>query len=1078
MRMGALFDRRIRVVSEHRQHGAAAVLFVFVCFGARAQVRGDEVPVVRPSVVTVRAQVAEGRDISFQRLPSTAGLSQTRVSQIAQDDDGFLWFGTQSGLNRYDGYKCKVFKHDPRQPGSLGGVFLYSLFKDHSGTLWVGSDQYLDRFDPVTETFHRIQLSAADGKKSVNFGVISQDRGGMLWLPTSDGLYGLNPASSQSVHYRHDPNDPASLNQGELQNIEEDRSGILWVGMRGGFDLFDRQSGKVIQRIQFDDTGLAVWLHEDRFRVLWVMDGNGNLGMLDRQNNRLTRFSFDPAGDTATRSGNEVLKMMEDRDGTMWFGTANRGLLKYDREDGRFVNYTTHPGDSESLPDSRVITLFQDREGNIWAGLHQTAPVFFSPKPPPFQKFTYQPGNPNSLGSSLVSVIHEDQEGVLWIGADRLVKRIDRKTGQYSTFPDIKGHEVLGIVEQGPDVMWMGTGGLGLKRYDRKTGRIKTYLNSGKPTDLCSDFVEKLMMDRKGRLWEAAWGGLCYLDQATEGFTRFEALSANRTYHAIAEDRDGMVWVGSNLGLQRIDPATGNATAFRHNDDPGSVSDNRINSIYQAQDGTLWIGTQNGLDRFDPRANRFVHFNEKDGLAGNVVACVLEDNTHRLWMSTNAGISSFHPNDQRFGNYSVADGLPGADLTGWAACFKSASGEMFFGGFSGAAAFYPDRITDTSYVPPVVLTGFRLFGSPVGIEKGSPLKQSITRSQSISLSHSQNIFSIEFSALSYVNPTANRYRYRLEGLHQQWEEASSEQRQATYTTLPPGDYTFRVQGATSRGAWSEPGAVLHIRIVPAFYQNIWLQGLGILAVAGLLWLWYRLRLRQMAARVNLVYNERQAERTRIARDLHDTLLQSFQGLVLRLQVVDEWLPEGKAKEELEQTLERADQAIAEGRSAVHDLRWSTTIANDLAQAVEALGSELATEESAAFRVVVEGPSRELDPILRDEIYRIAREAVRNAFHHAQARQIEVEITYGERLLKLRIRDDGRGMDPGIVKEGRGGHYGLPGIRERAKEIGGHLGVWSAPGAGTEIELSIPGTIAYGAAAAGKRWRLFRKDSSN
>ena len=393
--------------------------------------------------------------------------------------------------------------------------------------------------------------------------------------------------------------------------------------------------------------------------------------------------------------------MMEDRDGTMWFGTANRGLLKYDREHASFISYTTHPGDDESLPDSRVIVLFQDHEGNIWAGLHQTAPVFFNPKPPSFQKFTYQPGNPNSLGSALVSVIHEDSKGTLWIGADRLIKRIHRKTGQYSTLPGITGHEVLSIVEQGPDILWMGTGGLGLKRYNQKTGQIKTYLNTGKPTDLCSSFVEKMIMDRKGRLWAAAWGGLCYLDPASERFTSFTALSANRTYHAITEDRDGMIWAGSGLGLQRLDPATNSVTAFLHSEDPGSVSDNRINSIYQAQDGALWIGTQNGLDRFDPRANRFVHYTEKEGLPGNVVACVLEDSRHRLWMSTNAGISSFDTNRRKFNNYTVADGLPGPDLTGWGACSKSPTGEMFFGGFSGAVAFHPDRIEETSYTPPV-----------------------------------------------------------------------------------------------------------------------------------------------------------------------------------------------------------------------------------------------------------------------------------------------------------------------------------------------------------------------------------------
>ncbi|HKD05767.1 MAG TPA: two-component regulator propeller domain-containing protein [Bryobacteraceae bacterium] len=824
-------------------------LFCTLPFVSATMVFGaDEVQIIRPRVVSVPARLTEGRGIAFHRLPSTAELSQTRVAQISQDADGFLWFGTQSGLNRYDGYKFKVFKHDPRQPQSLSGVFLYGLFRDASGGIWAGSDQYLDRFDPATETFHRVPISDR-GAKAVLFSNIGQDHTGALWLPTSDGLYGLNPSNNRVVHYRHNPSDPASLHQDEVQTVQEDSFGAFWVGMAGGFDIFDRQSGRVRQRIDLGNTGYSVWFHEDRFQRFWVRDGNGSLGVLDRRNNVLTRYAFDRAvGSPESRV--EIQGMLEDRDGTMWFATPNRGILKYDREHDTFVSYTSQASDPESLPENRVITLFEDQEGNIWVGLHQSAPVFFSPRPPSFEKFTYQAGNPNSLGSALVSVIHEDSDRYLWIGADRLIKRVNRNTGQYSTFDQITGHEVLSIVDQGPDVMWMGTGGLGLKRYDRRTGQIKTWLASGKPSELCSNFVEKLLMDRKNRLWEAAWGGLCYLDPVTGRFTSFPDLSAYRTYHAIAEDRDGMIWVGSGVGLQRVDPSTGRATQYVHSDDPSSVSDNRINSIYQAQDGTLWIGTQNGLDRFDPKTQRFAHVSDQNGLAGNVVSCILEDDHRRLWLSTNAGISSYNPSDQTVNNYSAADGLPGPDLTGWGACFKSQSGEMFFGGFSGAAAFYPDRLTESLHTPPIALTGFQLFGSPVEPGKGSPLRQSIGRSTTLDLSSAQNIFSIEFSALSYRDPPSNRYRHKLEPLEPQWVETGADQHRASYTTLPPGDYTFRAQGATNRGSWSEPGVLLHIRVLPPWWATWWFRTAAAVGLAGLLLALYLLRTRQLSARMH------------------------------------------------------------------------------------------------------------------------------------------------------------------------------------------------------------------------------------
>jgi signal transduction histidine kinase len=392
---------------------------------------------------------------------------------------------------------------------------------------------------------------------------------------------------------------------------------------------------------------------------------------------------------------------------------------------------------------------------------------------------------------------------------------------------------------------------------------------------------------------------------------------------------------------------------------------------------------------------------------------------------------------------------------------RSVDGKLWFVTGSGVS------VIDPRHLP------FNKLAPPVHIEQITADRKTFEASSNLRLPPLVRDLEIDYTALSVVAPEKNRFRVKLEGRDPGWKDVGNE-RKAFYNDLPPRNYRFRVMASNNSGVWNEAGAAFDFSIAPAYYQTRWFQVSCAAAFLGLLWGLYRLRLQQIAQGFNARMEERVGERTRIARELHDTLLQSFQGLMLRLQVVEDLLPEGRAKEELEQSLERADQAIAEGREAVHDLRSSATTTNDLAQAVRALGNELSGEEGAAFRLLVEGPVRELHPIVRDEIYRIAREAIRNAFSHARAHQIEAEITYGERLLRVRIRDDGQGITPAIVEEGRPGHYGLPGMRERAGQIGAKLSIWSGVRSGTEIELSIAGSIAYGGSQGRSRLRLFRK----
>ena len=1032
---------------------------------------------VRPQ--TVDLPIIDGGDFRFTRISTADGLSQTKVDRIVQDDQGFMWFGTQYGLNRYDGYNFKVFAHDPGDPNSLSGVYIRTLFKDRDGTLWVGCNQFINKFDPKTETFTRYPVPFVNH--------ISQDSAGMLWLATSTGLYALDPATGRIRRYSHDPNDPSSISSNVIVSSGEDKAGRFWVANTGGLDEFDRRTGQVIRHNALAEHPGMFFFYEDRFSTFWTFNVSGNpLAVFDRNTNTLTYYSLHKEKLPSTAFA--IRAAAEDHNGTLWLATDGAGLLKFDREHQRFIRYHNDPADPESVPEDSVISLFADREGSIWAGVGRMGLTRFDSRPLPFKRVTNNPSDPNSRSEPFVGAIYEDSLRILWIGTPEALMRIDRRTGHYTSYRTSgpkANSDVITIREDHSGNLWVGTYGHGLLRFDPRTGQFKTYRHDpANPHSLSNDIVSRLLVDRNGTLWAGTQDALDRFDAATERFTTYKLeTQEDLDYVELVEDRDGSLWLGTDVaGLRHFDPATGHVTIFQHDlDRTGTLSDDRVNSVHFDAAGTMWLGTQNGLDKFDSKTSSFTIYRRRDGLPGNAVGCILGDDHGNLWMSTNNGVTRFNPQSKTFKNYSMTDGLPGPDLTGWGACFKSPSGEMFFGGFSGATAFFPDTVTSASYIPPIVLTDLRLPGNSA--ERGShfSLQRSVSYTRDLVLSHKENVFSLGFAALSYSNPATNRYRYKLEDLERDWNEVGSDRRQATYTTLPAGKYTFRVQGATSGGAWSEPGVAVRIEILPPWWETWWFRSICCILVLVSLWLAYYRHLRRIAWQFNVRLDERLNERTRIARELHDTLLQSFHGSLFRFQAARNMLPRRpeEAMQALDGAISRAEEAIAEGRGAIQDLRPDPSAHSDLEHLLSAMGQELessqhANNNSPSFSLTVEGKREVLSPMLQDEVYRISRELLRNAFQHAQARRIEAEIRYDFSQLRLRIRDDGKGIDPKILQEGnRAGHWGLPGIRERAKRIGARLDFWSEVGAGTEIELSVPFPTADARSIGSIGFRLFR-----
>jgi len=477
------------------------------------------------------------------------------------------------------------------------------------------------------------------------------------------------------------------------------------------------------------------------------------------------------------------------------------------------------------------------------------------------------------------------------------------------------------------------------------------------------------------------------------------------------------------------------------------------------------------LQLFDGR--RFRDVKPAGGGSFGSVSGVLEISAGELWLNAYSGIVRIPQaavakikrgaSSTEYSLFDTYDGLPGAtqQLQPYPTLIQATDGKLWFATSAGPVWIDTGDLPRNELPPPVAVRSITANGKRYASFTNLRLPK-LTRD-----------LEIAYTALSLTIPERVRFRYKLEGSDKDWRDGGTH-RQGTYTNLGPGPYRFRVMASNNDGVWNEAGAAVTFRIDAAFYQTIWFQAVCCAAGLALLWLLYRFRLQQATAQMHSRLEGRIAERVRVARELHDTLLQGFQGLMLRLQVVDEMLPPGKAKQELEETLESGDQTIVEARNAVHDLRSATANMNDLLGALLALGKELATGHSANFRLVIEGPRRELHPIIRDEIYRIAREALRNAFAHSGAGHIETEITFGERLFRLRIRDDGAGIPREVLGEGRSGHFGLAGMRERAKQIGSQLTMSSGPEAGTEIELSLKGSIAYDKTAWTPGWRLFRR----
>ncbi len=821
---------------------------------------------------------ADRASVRFEELSLEEGLSQTIVECITQDQRGFMWFGTEDGLNRYDGYTFTVLRHDPENPNSLVYNHILSLLVDRAGYIWIGTfDSGLDRFDPYSENFTHYRYDAGNPQSLSNDHVISifEDSSGYLWVGTMLGLNRLNRETGSFTRYIYDPDDLHSISHNTVRVIYEDHSGTLWIGTEGGgLNRYDRENDRFIRYVTDPDNPSSIShnsiraIHEDISGVLWIGTVGGGLNALDKDRRSFTRYLHDP-DDPKSLSHDQVYAIHEDRTGTLWIGTNGGGLNRFDRRNQTFTHYINDPSDPSSISYNEIYDIFEDQSGVIWLGTYGGGINKFDSKRKKFELYRPRPGDPNSLSQPIVWTIYEEEDtGILWIGTHGGgLNRLDRNRNTWTHYrhdpedPHSLTSDIVRVVyEDSRGTFWVATHGGGLCILDRKTGRFSAFRHDpNDPSSISSDQLRSVYEDRSGTLWFGTnGGGLNRMDRASGTFTRYshdpddpESLS-NDYVRVFYEDIEGNFWIGTQGGgLEEMDRETGLFTHYKNvPDDTNSVSSDYVFSILEDDAGILWIGTWGGgLNRFDKKRGLFSHYTVEDGLASNSVYGGLMDEQGNIWISTNNGISRFTPRTETFKNYTVDDGLQGNEFNG-NSFFKSSSGEMFFGGTYGLTTFYPHEIKDNPYVPPVVITSFSKFNKEVKFDK--PLSDI----DELLLSHKDYVFSFEFAALDYSAPSKNQYAYRMKGLDEDWIPTGSDKRFAYYTTLPPGRYEFMVKGSNNDGLWNEEGTSVKIRITPPFHQTWWFRAIVFLTFVLLVRIWYDRRMRntRITAELNAAHD--------------------------------------------------------------------------------------------------------------------------------------------------------------------------------------------------------------------------------
>jgi signal transduction histidine kinase/ligand-binding sensor domain-containing protein len=1027
------------------------------------------------SILPIAHGEGAGHPYAIRTFNVEDGLSQGSITCILQDHQGFLWVGTRDGLNRFDGMEFETFRHSAHDSTSLSSNTILCLYEDRERVLWVGTESGLNRCDPVSGGFIRCVMVREDSARTTDYLAQSmcETRAGsdrMLWVGGYT-LYLLDPLHNElrpaQVQVTGDPPlMPATM--------IDDHDTLLYVGCALGTYSVNLRTNTMSRSGPPREVTCLLADGEAPERGLWVGTAEG---LIAPDGRKYLASSF-------------VTSLAIDAHHRIWVG-ASRGLFMIGTEGPVRIGSPDDGGNPDRLSDSYVSNLFVDAAGAVWAGTYNGLNMV-DERAPVFTTYKHVDGDRKSPASSFILPILEDRKGDVWFGSFHSGVTIAHRTpsGSFefrslqkgSSRRGLSGNAIRSMVMDDQGRVWIGTD-RGLDRYDPLTRSVTKFASAPPGVRSPEFWVESLCLGHDGTIW-AGTTELVKIERSQQQRSGGSSVSPSVLFTAysfhldslqsfelrdIIEDRHHNIWVATERGLVCFDPRTGQHIRFVNNPaDSCSLSDNSVWVVYEDPDDsseTLWIGTADGLNRLDPADGSFTRYPAGTGFPSAFVYGILKDDTGRLWLSTNHGITCFDrrlPEERQFKNYDADDGLQGNEFNRRSFC-RLRSGEFLFGGTHGVTRFDPDRIHDNSYIPPVAITAFSLFGNP------RPLDRDAAGVPAVELRYDENDFAFEFVALGYTNPKKNMYAYMMEGFDPGWHYSGG-RRYARYTHLDPGQYLFRVKASNNDGMWNERGAVVAVNISPPFWSTWWFRLCAALSFFATGYLFYRSRIQQVEREKKKqeefslrLMEHQEKERKRIAGELHDSLGQNL--LVMKTgisQLVSRVRLTAPVRKKLEQLADMAVSTIQEVREISYDLHPHILDRLGLTKALEAMITRLSDLPMAVEKKIsnIDGC---LPKNVEINVYRISQELMNNIVKHSGATVARFEVSHSGSGIEIIARDNGRGPGTEQTRLGGGG-FGIINISERVKLMHGTFTLRPALPEGTIAHITIPITPRHGVSA--------------